>query len=187
MGCHTWHYTLLDPQPTYEECKQYLLKNIDEVIDLLNGKYSFKDDGTESDEYLKEMMDMWLEEITAYWGSKERAILYHEKVREKIKNDRTPEAIKKRYKPIGKGVRYFKGKFYTYKYDGALWDVFRVHNYPDDTLTCYEDFEQFWNTHKCYPGIKSVGGDWVDMTEEDVKEKMKKFWEDHPDGIVDFG
>lgn len=173
MGCHTWFYDKMNPQPTYEECKQHMLESINNNIEIITGKAEFED------EIEKKILTDYLNEIVSIFGTVERTLEYFQRLSKHIQEDKAVEAVKKKYQPYGNLIMYHNGIFYEEK-EGLPHDVFRNHEYPDDVLTCYEDFEEFWNTHKCFPRKGS-------KAEEDVKTKMKKFWEEHPEGIVTFG
>lgn len=182
MGCHTWSYVPMDPQPTYEECRQYVLDGIKESLDVIHEKY-----GADDDDIMLYFLKSYRQQLINRFGTKERALEYYDRITKKINEGRCPEAIRRRYNRVGEAMKYYKGVFYSGKHTGEIlpFDIFRVYNYPEDVLTCYEDFERFWATHNCDPGI-----DWKTdkpRTEEEIKEIMKEFWEKHPDGIIDFG
>lgn len=172
MGCHTWFYDRLVKQPIYEKCKKVVLDTY-----RYNLKYykrlKNKKELTEED-----IQDMETWSLTP--DRLDFQIKLTEKLISKIEQGGCEDAVRRRYahfyfSPKTGVIRYHNGIFYG-EHSNLPHDVFRVTDYPEDVLSSYEDFENFYSTHKCYP-----------PNSDEVRHEMWKFWEEHPNGLVDFG
>lgn len=183
MGCHTWFYKKMEKQPSYEKCKNAVLLSCKENIKYLEHLKKGLAHIEELDEYDKDCI-----RVNKYTPKKVKfEIKVWKRKIEKINQDKCPEAVKKRYPHLAYVyentglIVYHKGIFYwqggNKEEEKKLpHNIFRIHNFPLDKLTSYEEFENFYNTHDCFP-----------PDDNDVRSKMMEFWEKYPDGMVDFG
>lgn len=187
MGCNTFFYKKWDNEeiPTVEEAKQHLIESTKAYIEDYEAILKILQSGGSLDEDEQDLFEMTGGVNTPEEYVQKRIQAGHDSIIW-IQNLSDEDTIQ--YYAIGMYdydthgiVRYYNDAFYCTKIDGKnlLPQVFTVYDYPEDVLTCFEDFKNFWNEHDCKLG-------WG-YTEEQVMQEMKKFWEDYPDGIVDFG
>lgn len=177
MGCHTWFYVRMEPQPTYEECKQSMLNGCDKLLkhyEHIKRGLANVEKLTKNDMYLIKTYKITPASIKADIKNLKNKI-------SEIERDKCPELVKKEYCDnswtFDDGlIKYYNGVFYQNKHIAVPHNIFRVSDYPDDILTSYEDFEHFYDNHTCYP-----------PDDDDVRLKMMNFWENYPDSIVMFG
>ena len=184
MGCHTWFYRKLNPQPTQDEIRESVIKDYDYVLqcflryrDVVTG---VEKNPREEDLDCLESYPEWkdLREI-------EYTIKLYSRLLQKIKLGKAEKAIRKRYSecvPIGGVIRLFRDEYYHNRDENReliMHDIFRVSNYPPDVLTSYDDFVKFFEDPEknCY---------W-DGKKSEVYDKIKSFFTRYPDGIIDFG
>lgn len=171
MGCHTWFYKKMEKQPSYQECKDMLTELLNEEIQDCQNYI----DGKEDDE---DMLRLWEQ------YDPQKVLKECQESLNRVNNDDKEfvfeEATHVMYlRNVEAGVViYHKGNFYI-SARNLPHNIFRTWGYPEDVLESYEDFENFIATH----GYRLVRYD----TLEETKQAMKKFWEEYPDGIVDFG
>lgn len=68
--------------------------------------------------------------------------------------------------------RFYLGNLYI-EAEG-YHDLFRIGGYPEDVLTSYE---------QCVKFIEGAGCSTYELT----YKRLKEFWNEHPDGIIEFG
>lgn len=171
MGCHTWFYKKIVPQPTLQECK-------DMVVESLNKEIQYCQDYIDGKEDDEDMLMIWKQ-----YDPQELMKEYQESLDRINNNDEEfifEEASHVIYmKDCESGVViYHKGNFYI-SARNLPHDIFRTWGYPEDALESYDDFENFIATHDY--GLSQYD------TLEETKQAMKKFWDDYPDGLVEFG
>lgn len=195
MGCHTWFYKKMNIHPSREQAIEDISKSQKQWIDRYARIKTFLEQGKkdELEEWERDCVETYdfMSSPEALQESIDQILVEMEKMKSEPFDDimRMYASFLCNFDTTGV-VIYRNGNFYKNKENGKeihSWDVFRTYNYPEDTLTCYEDFLKFWETHECFPGHKFEDGKWLEMSEEEVKEEMKKFWEQYPDGIVNFG
>jgi len=64
---------------------------------------------------------------------------------------------------------YYDGSFYS---ETEYHDIFRIGGYPEDMLTSFEETNVFIKENMCYA---------IDY------ERLVKFWEEFPEGLLEFG
>ena len=171
MGCHTWFYKKMETQPTLQECKDMVIRILQEEIQSCQDYI----DGKEDDE---DMLRIWEQ-----YDPQELLKEYRESLNRVNNNDEEfifEEATHVIYMKDWEAgvVIYHKGDFYV-SARNLPHDIFRTWGYPEDVLESYEDFENFIATHDY--ALSQYD------TLEETKQAMKKFWDDYPDGLVEFG
>lgn len=168
MGCHTWFYKKLNPQPTYDEVKEQVLRRFAQGnIDL----YQKMIDGT-LDSDLKEAYPEWNEEM----GRKYLPIM--NRTKRMIENGHCKVAVCKRYEhneSFQELTQYVNGEFYV-STNNLPHDLFRRYDYPEDKLFSLKetmDFISIWKDKMTF-----FDG-WED--------RVRKFWIENPDGMIEFG
>jgi hypothetical protein len=162
MGCHTWFYKKVNPQPIYEEVKQYYLKDVDESIKL----YQQMIDDT-LDANIKEAYPDWTVEM----GMKYLPIF--ERIKRIVEKNLCQVAVCNRYRHNNHLTVYANGNFYEYTHD-LTHDVFRIGNYPNDNLFSLEDTLSFIEKNK----DKIYHYHFNNVTNQDWKEQLEEFWKE---------
>lgn len=171
MGCHTWFYKKVVPQPTYEEVKQYYLNIVDENIKL----YQQMIDDT-LDAETKEAYPEW----TAEMGYKYLPVF--ERIKRIVEKNLCQVAVCNRYRNNDNLTVYENGVFYEYTHD-LTHDVFRIGGYPNDKLFSLQETLDFIEKYK----DKIYHYHFNNVTNQDWKEQLEEFWVKYPDGMIDFG
>lgn len=168
MGCHTWFYKKINPQPTYDEVRKKVLGGfIKDNIDL----YQKMVDGT-LDEDIKDAYPEWNEEM----GRKYLPIF--DRMKTMIEGGYCKVAVCNRYEHINSLVnmtQYINGEFFI-STNSLPHDVFRRHDYPEDKLFSLEDTMNYISKWK----------DKISFS-ENWEDNVKKFWSENPDGMIEFG
>lgn len=165
MGCHTWFYKRLNPQPTYEEVK----KN---VIALIRGSIEFNNeviDGTVDPIFLEDYPELTPE------FAKNQNLVFERQIR-MIERGLCKAAVYGRYMQFEYGIQSINGAIYE---DAGYHDTFRVYDYPDDNLFSLEETLKFIEKYQ--------NSDKVITVQKDTIERLKQFWDEHPDGCINFG
>jgi len=168
MGCHTYFYEKIEPQPTKEEIKDLvaaaLIKNIEFWQKMIHGDIDSK------------LMDAY-PEWTIEYGSYYRAI---DKRRLRMINaGHCVEATYNKYcesyySLFGKLTHKSKAnKFYI---ETVYSDVFRKGGYPDIELTSLKETLDYINNPENYC-----------QTYEWTNKRLEEFWNKHPNGLICFG
>lgn len=167
MGCHTWFYKKMNPQPTYDEIKAVVISNMKKGADLYQRMI---DDKLSED--IKENYPEWNKEMgEKYLPIKLRMIRMVEK-------DLCKVAVCRRYEPSYSAMVltiFVNGNFYTYT-DDLPHDLFRIGEYPTDKLFSLEETLSFIEKNE-----KKISF-WINW-----KTHLEKFWMEYPDGMIDFG
>ena len=166
MGCHTWFYKKIKG-PTKQEAAVYveaqLKKEIEFYDRLINDRGSF-------DEELLETYHEWTPEYGESRKSDMNVLI------SKIQSGFfTEDWIFEMYLASKMSVsRYVPKRGWFISSDELPHDLFRIHNYPEDTLHSLSETLAFIKEHGC------TTYEWTD-------KKLKEFWVKHPDGMIDFG
>jgi len=167
MGCHTWFYKKIEG-PTDEQIRKDLVVYFQETIQFydsaLNHKESLDDLTKEvlegvSDEELEVERDEFLF-LYRRFASGEMEI---DEVNENWASSR-----------FSRHIKYLR-KMGWYETDDSLpHDLFRTGNYPETILFSLEETLDFIKTNKC-------------TVYEFTDEKLRNFWVEFPDGMIEFG
>jgi hypothetical protein len=167
MGCHTWFYKKVDPQPTYEEVKTYVIDRIKKEIDfderLISDRNSF-------DSELLETYPEWTSEHGQYCKE------INERKLRIVSSNYCKLAVCNKYKYNDNLTIYIEGKgFYVYSHD-LPHDIFRKYGYPDDKLFSLQETLDYINNieNQCTVYDYTV-------------QKLTEFWTKYPDGVIKFG
>ena len=171
MGCHTWFYRKLNVEE--EEILPAVIELFEDNIKFWN---NYLYDKNSLGDYLEVIQETYPEIDDEY--AKKSITICERKIR-MITNGLCKEAVRNKYCESLKSVtRYMTGKGFFIS-QGTTHDVFRKYGYPEDTLFSYEEtinyIEDIKNECHLY------------ITLEETKEKLKNFWDMHPDGMIDFG
>lgn len=172
MGCHTWFYKKVEV--SYEDAKLQLIKSLDKNIKILerwvqnpNDKrfLMIRDDHPYYTlEYTKNQLDIY------------------ERKKRIVEKGLCKEAVLNKYSDCSFEVfRYIKGKGHYKSLD--LCDIFRIGNYPPDTLFSLQETLDFIEKNK----DKVYYYHFNDVQNKDWKQQLEEFWKKYPDGMIDFG
>ena len=168
MGCHTWFYKKWKWNVTLEEAKLELIKIVDENI---KSTERFMYSPTEEDkEFLSEHPEY---EDSDLMGELEE----FQKIKDSIKNLSDDEIFENFVEMSLKVSRYVKGYGLFIGESGVLpHDLFRKHGYPEDTLHSLEETLAYISDPKNECKVY-----------DHTNEYLEKFWNEYPDGMIDFG
>jgi hypothetical protein len=164
MGCHTWFYKKIAPQPTYNEVKENVLKHLKKNIDFYDRMII-----GDIDADLLEAYPEW----TAEYGIKYKSIL--ERQIKFVEKDLCYNALYNRYNSdiTSKLTININGILYI---ETDYHDVFRKYNYPTDKLFSLKETLEYIEKYKDEIYIY-----------EDTFEILEQFWLEYPDGVIKFG
>ena len=187
MGCHTWFYKKVNPQPTREDkIKQFIeqttawCKKIETAL-ANNGFYpeedgyvwfpfKSKDEVQENLEKYKWMIDNahHYEDYADVESADDKTLSKEEQLYLDIENWQAPSEDGKGYDSLTININ---GIYYSNvsKYN----DIFRYNNY--DTYISSED--EMWD-------LLTSNNIYIS---DDVKKKLKEFWLLYPEGLIYFG
>lgn len=168
MGCHTWVYKKINPQPTKEEIKEALepyLKNLIKRIIIFD---------TEELKRIQWFVDH-CDDIENYRENYEKDI--NNKVEFLSK-----EAELYQFKYNSAIFLECKGNFVIYDFKSNAYyenincrdDMFRCFDYEAEALHSKEETLGFIKNNK--NSIENINFD-----------EINKFWDENPDGLIDFG
>ena len=195
MSCHTWFYRKIER--TQEEANESCLKSLKKSRKLCwkifknptgyRGINWEEDCGSTREECAKRLMVLNRKIKAIYSGYYQRAVWNHQD------DDEITIYIE------GKGL---------YVEDTGYHDAFRLGGYPDDKLFSYEetikyledkDSEiRYGSTARLHSEIPMINGlvngeppVWYEVDRESCKaesiETIRKFWNEFPDGMIEFG
>lgn len=166
MGCHTWCYKKVDI--TIEEAREIWIKNAKKHIERWT---EITNDPNH---------EMRQEDAYPEWDQEycENHLRISKEQLERVENgigDKKVETMVMRQQPE-LSIYLGKGKFYI---EEGTHDPFRIYGYPTDRLYSYEETLAYI---KKYEKEKSVK---VELYNDG--KTLKKFWENNPDGLIEFG
>jgi hypothetical protein len=165
MGCHTWFYKKIKPQPTYQEVKEQVLERfVDGNIEL----YQQMIDGTLEDD-IKDAYPEWNKEMGM------RYLPVMERIRRRIEGDFCKVAVCNRYEHDEDLTTFEFDTFYV-STDELPHDLFRIGHYPENKLYSLYQTMKFINENK---EKMSFCDDW--------EKYLQEFWMKNPDGMIQFG
>lgn len=163
MGCHTWFYKRVTIP--FEEVKKSVILSLEQRIET--GRMIKEREGVFADEDLLEDTPEWTPEH-GQW------VMDVAKRQIRVINKGYCElAVRKKYIHDGDlTTHYIEGE--DYYADAGYHDLFRMHGYPLHQLFSLKETLDYIEKHKC-------------TTYEWTNEKLKAFWDEHPDGMIRFG
>jgi hypothetical protein len=172
MGCHTWFHTKSDPQPSYEEVREKLIKLFQQEKDW----YFAHANGTIFEE------DAWLFE-----GKDQKESEYFAKVM-----DRYIRRLENRTCKIATMRRVWMiGNFYYCEKNGQIYsevdkhhDLFRIGGYPNDELLSFEETLKFIEDNEDRIAFGPMP---TDYGKNEVIRRLQLFWDEFPEGMIRFG
>lgn len=181
MGCHTWFYKK-SKTPTTEEMKSVVKDHCERELEFLE-KLIHRREEIDQDlleaypewtpEYAIENKARW-ENLLAFSNGEPIDLTIFGKFffEENYTEDSLLENLYSSWS--GNLMTYVKGKGFYETTD--FHDVFRKYRYPDDQLFSLEETLAYINNPEngC-------------STYENTTEMLKRFWEEHPDGMINFG
>jgi hypothetical protein len=181
MGCHTWFYKKIEvtEDQVREDVTKYLKREIDFYDRLVNNR-----DGIDKD--LLETYPEWTKE----YG------LYHKPIYERrlriIEKGLCKLAMYYKYKSTKLGGVYHFDKHTCTMYvstDSLPHDTFRRGGYPEDKLLSLEDTLKYLEDNDDIIYYTSTIFDKTDrnILKDKSIERLKKFWNEYPEGMIDFG
>ncbi len=177
MGCHTWFYKKLNPQPTFEEVKQSVIESLNDEIDFCHQLVDSRDT---IDKDLLEAYPEWTPEY-GYEHEKE----YQEHLQNVLSAIELDDFMINAYSihNLFHHLEYAEDKGWFAASGNLPHDIFRIGNYPEDRLFSLEDTARFIfkNRHKIY------GYYYNEFQEKDWREQIRDFWAQNPDGMIEFG
>ena len=170
MGCHTWAYEKVDVNigaisSMHKSILDKLPKEIKELSEYMSQNV-FAD---------------WSEEEIAFWNS-ELEHLQESNIKA-IEGTLSVEELINLYIRESKELDYSNGELLI---DVDYHDMFRT-NYTEAVLQSYEETIDFINNNDCW-GLTylSVIQDKLITDPIDLNE-IKEFWDEHPNGLINFG
>jgi hypothetical protein len=166
MGCHTWFYKKLNPQPTWDEIKstvleKYVRENIKSFKQMIDGTL---------DEELKKAYPEWNSDL----GNKHLPLyLRWERI---IEKNLCKIAVCNKYSDICIDLTDFHNGIFYKNSDGLPHDLFRIGGYPNDKLFSYDETITYIKQHHHEMAFT-----------DDWEKNLKIFWDKYPDGMIDFG
>jgi len=174
MGCHTWFYKRVDR--TIEEARAKYIANLEEsIVDftkILNDpndecRLAYEWDN----ELIQHSIDIWNRQLRMV-----KSNLCNVAVFNKQPND------------DGRLYQYENGNLYCYN-DDLPHDIFRIGEYPEDKLFSLDETLKYLEDHS--DKIHYASTIFEKKSEVVLKrkaiEELKKFWEEYPDGMIEFG
>ncbi|MFA5154149.1 MAG: hypothetical protein WC554_16485 [Clostridia bacterium] len=156
----------MNPQPSYEEVKKQVLQK---VIKANAELYQQMIDDT-LDDNVKEAYPEWNKE----YGLRYLPVV--NRMDQIIEKNLCKVAVCKRYMHEESWLTTFiNDTFYVYTHD-LPHDLFRIYGYPNDKLFSLEQTMKFITDNK----------EKISFCENWAK-RMKKFWLNNPDGMIEFG
>ena len=164
MGCHTWFYAKIEPQPTYEEVKQNVINHLEEKIDFYNEVVN----GNLDSEFLEVYP-----ELTPEFGLKYKSI--YERKLQFVKKDLCKKAVYNNYR-LSEDVLIINVNGTLYQDIDEYHDLFRKYKYPEDMLFSLKETLEYIEKYK----------DEI-IIYEDTYSMLEEFWEEYPNGMIRFG
>ena len=179
MGCHTWFYRKIDV--SYEEAKYSFITLIKRELDLLDRMINNRES---IDQDLLEVYTEWTPEYATI------QIPIWKRMLRMVEGGYCKEAVCRRYQYDTDGVtRYITGKGFYHYYKYLPHDIFRIGNYPKDKLFSLEETLEYLEKNDDI--ISYLTGPYdiesKEIRKEKAIERLKKFWNENPDGMIDFG
>jgi hypothetical protein len=177
MGCHTWFYRKVNR--TLEEARELYIK-----------------DHKKSIIRFKEMLNNPEDEVRAAYSwtdeNLDHAIKIMERQVQMVEKELCNVAVFNHQPEDHRSRDYeFEKKNNTlYCTDDELpHDIFRIGGYPEDRLFSLEETLQYLGSHDDKIGYADTIFNETDrnILKESAIKRLKKFWEDHPDGMIEFG
>lgn len=161
MGCHTWFYKKINPQPTYSEVKENVINKFKKEIDFTNRLIV-----GDIDKDLLEAYPEW----TPEYGYKYKSILGRQL--QFIEKDLCYTALYNRYNSGGLTININNILYIETEYH----DLFRKYKYPDDILFSLKETLEYIERYKEEITIY-----------ENTFKRLEQFWDEYPDGLICFG
>lgn len=174
MGCHTWFYKKIEVD--HETVKANVADLYKREIDLYDRMISRRD---EIDAELLEAYPEW----TVEYGIKQKAI--YERKLKNINCDLCKAAMYRRYKHGNDLTMYVEGKGFYITNNDLPHDTFRRGNYPDDRLFSLEETLKYLEDNDSI--IYYYDNTEREKSKTEAIERLKKFWNEYPDGMIEFG
>lgn len=160
MGCHTWFYKKINP--SYNEVKENVLTQLNKSLQFYN---KIIDGSLDAD--LMEAYPEW----TPEYGIKRKQII--ERQIQIVTKDLCKNAIYNRYTSNNNLTVYVNGSLYE---ETDYHDLFRKYKYPEDHLYSLQETLDYIQKYK----------DEITIYEWTFT-KLEQFWNQHPDGLIQFG
>lgn len=163
MGCHTWFYRRIDR--TIEEARELFLteykKSLKSWEELLNNP---ADECRVAYGWTQEYCDHYFEVLKRQIRMVEKGLC-----NVAVMNKQLDHCI------------YIPGRGLFITDVSMTHNIFRIGGYPEDMLFSFEETIEFIEKNK--EAISNYRG----PLQEDTIDRLKKFWEQYPDGMIDFG
>ena len=175
MGCHTWFYKKVDR--TIEEARERYLSDLHESI---NSFQSMLDDPSDQTKIDLEWTDEFIQEAIDIWKRQKRM----------VEKGLCNVAVMKKQPADENGIlyRFVNGNLYCYHHE-LPHDTFRRGDYPDDKLFSLEETLKYLedNDDKIYYHYSFLDKTRKSVLKERAIKRLKKFWDEYPDGMILFG
>ena len=186
MGCHTWFFKKVNPQPTREDKINQFIEQSSEWCKkienaLTNNGFDLEDEdkwypftskyaAQENLEKYKWMISnaYHYEDYADFESADDKTLSKEEQLYMDIENWQAPFEDGKGYNSL---TIHINGVYYSHV--GKYYDIFRYNNYD----TCVSSKDEMWNLITSNDIIIN----------DDVKSKLKEFWTLYPDGVIYFG
>jgi hypothetical protein len=173
MGCHTWCYRKLNPQPTWDEV-------VENVLDYLKRELVFNERLIAKDPEFE-----WLHQDhdeQDYWDYRYEL---NSKIKEISEGTCEHDEICSLYEyitgwpegntfPITALTEYVPNVGFFVDDDTTPHDLFRLGGYPEDRLFSYDETMEYCEKKN------------IELNGEEKKD-VRDFWDKFPDGMINFG
>ena len=170
MGCHTWFYTKLEVQPSYEEVREKYLN----FLDNERGYFERHISGTLSED------ESWLFDDKTLEDS-EYTLSVLNRIYSRVLN-RYCKIATLRHASYDCLNLEFCDKNNLYYKEVDRHDIFRIGGYPNDELLSMAETLEFLKIND----YKIFRNSTLEQREEVIAD-MQKFWDEYPNGLVRFG
>jgi len=172
MGCHTWFFKKVEPQPTYEEVRERYLHHL--KIEMGYHERFLSGTLSEEEEFL---FENFTKEIS----------LHHLSVLSRkyriVEGRYCKLATMRHYRNTELNAPEFSDKDLQFYEDvEGTHDIFRIGGYPEDELFSMEETLEFLNNHD-----DEIFSRQYSCAKEEIIEKLQEFWNKYPNGRITFG
>lgn len=201
MGCHTWLYEKVENVPSDEILLKYYYKETYETID---SKGTYKKSGHYALKYFSEwQIPTHYKDQTWKRNRSKKKIIDINKVPKEIRHLFTPDDNFFESPDWDSNIHFDSTGFYK---ELKYGDIFRISGYPEVELHSYKEAEDFIMSSKVVEelpeGYDKFEGDYEDdpdkvlyslsyrsdgQTKKSVLEIIRKFFDEHPNGLILFG
>ncbi len=190
MGCHTWGYRKISPQPTKEQItkafKELFQRMIDNCKGILSNKH-FNYDDDNSIYKSQEEAEQDLKNLQWFLENCEHSDDYKVNYENDLKNNDGELSIESELYELKHDLSIFDETISPLRIFDEKTNAYYIETedyYKDNMFRCYDWNQE--NLHSREETLKLIENN--NNTVEDVNiDKVNEFWDKYPDGLIDFG